>query len=104
MLGQLLADISETDYPTLLSQVVLNPLAMQSTTTELTDKRQVDACNPLYARRNSSNPWELGSFIPAGGLRSNIDDMMLFAKSNLTPPEGQLGKAIDLAWNPLINR
>ena len=31
-------------------------------------------------------------------IRSNVDDMLLFAEASLNPPEGKLGEAINLAW------
>ena len=34
----------------------------------------------------------------AGGIRSTLHDMLLFAEANLEPPAGEIGKTLELAW------
>ena len=33
-----------------------------------------------------------------GGIRSNVTDMLTFAKAHLNPPQGEIGTALELAW------
>lgn len=42
--------------------------------------------------------WDFDALAGCGAIRSNVDDMLTFAKAVLNPPKGPLGKAIELAW------
>jgi CubicO group peptidase (beta-lactamase class C family) len=35
----------------------------------------------------------------AGAVRSTANDMLAFVRANLDPPKGELGQAIEMAWN-----
>ncbi len=43
-------------------------------------------------------PWTFADLPGAGGVHATMRDMMRFARAQLTPPEGTLGDAIELAW------
>lgn len=98
LLGQLLADMNNTDYESLLKERIISPLEMKSTTISLSPSLNDRLAQPYDVDLGESNPWELGSFVSAGAIRSTIHDMLLFSKACLTPPKGDLGKAINLAW------
>jgi serine-type D-Ala-D-Ala carboxypeptidase/endopeptidase len=42
--------------------------------------------------------WDLPVLAGAGGVRTTVNDMLLFAAANLDPPRGKLGEAIEMAW------
>ncbi len=42
--------------------------------------------------------WTFADLPGAGGIHATINDMMRFAKAQLSPPSGTLGNAIELAW------
>ncbi len=42
--------------------------------------------------------WDLPVLAGAGGVRTTVNDMLLFAAANLAPPKDKLGKAIEMAW------
>src|SRR5258708_7687042 len=42
--------------------------------------------------------WDLSVLAGAGGVRSTVNDLLLFIAANLAPPRNKLGQAIEMAW------
>ena len=47
---------------------------------------------------NPAVNWQFDALVGAGGILSSADDMLKFMKACLHPPEGELGEALELAW------
>jgi D-alanyl-D-alanine-carboxypeptidase/D-alanyl-D-alanine-endopeptidase len=99
LLGSLLADQQHTDYATLLRERITNPLGMTSTAITLTPEQKARLAPPYAAVGVPYKNWDLPTLAGAGAIRSTVGDMLLFAQSNITPPQGDLGRAIELAWD-----
>jgi serine-type D-Ala-D-Ala carboxypeptidase/endopeptidase len=98
LLGQLIADQSNAAYEQVLVERLLKPLGMEDTALQLNADQQRRLATPHDADGQPVHPWHFQAMAGAGAIRSNIQDMLTFASSQLTPPPNDLGKAIDLAW------
>lgn len=83
ILGNVLADKVGIPYEELLRQRVLLPLGMEETQVELTDELAARLAPPHDAEQKLSTNWDLAAFVPGGGLRSTVADMVRFAAAAL---------------------
>ena len=91
LLGHALALSQETDYETLVSERLLEPLGMSDTSIVLSpSQRERLAIGHSVQLRPVAN-WELPTLAGAGALRSTVNDMLTFVEANLAagqqPPE-----------------
>lgn len=98
LLGHLISSQSGKSYDTLLQERISKPLGMNDTRVAFTDSMRQRLAMPHDASGERGHNWDFADMPGAGGVRSTIDDMLLFAKANLKTPEGDIGKALDLAW------
>jgi serine-type D-Ala-D-Ala carboxypeptidase/endopeptidase len=94
LLGQALANRAQRPYDDLLRERILEPLGMGDTGVSLTPAMRSRLAPGHDASGNRVPNWDLGAFAPAGGLRSNMIDMLAFLEANLKPTQSTLGKAI----------
>jgi CubicO group peptidase (beta-lactamase class C family) len=99
LLGYVLAHHHGGSYQSLLSERITSPLGMTSTTIELTPQQQSRLAIPHNADGDVASNWDLPTLVGAGGIRSTVNDMLAFVAANLNPPAGELGKAIEMAWD-----
>jgi D-alanyl-D-alanine-carboxypeptidase/D-alanyl-D-alanine-endopeptidase len=98
LLGDLLAREAGVSYEALLKEKLTGPLKMSDTTIKLTPEQLSRFAPPHNAALLPDKAWDFDALAGCGAIRSNINDMLLFAEASLNPPEGPLGKAIELAW------
>jgi serine-type D-Ala-D-Ala carboxypeptidase/endopeptidase len=98
LLGELLSTEAGVGYETLLKQKLTGPLKMSDTGVALSEEQRGRFAPPHNAARLSDKAWDFDALVGCGGIRSTLDDMMLFAEATLHPPKGHLGQVIDLAW------
>ncbi|EAQ78326.1 serine hydrolase [Blastopirellula marina] len=98
LLGMLLAADQKTDYATLLQTRIATPLQLDETQIVLSAKQQNRLASPHVDGGAPGRTWDFDVFAGAGGIRSDVDDLLKFAQAQLDPPAGKLGVAIDLAW------
>ena len=98
LLGFALAHHAGTDYGQLLSRRITAPLAREDTTVDAAAVDSGRLAVPHDVDLQPTDPWAFRVFAAAGAIRSTVDDMVRFIEANLDPPEGELGKAIELAW------
>ncbi len=92
LLGRALAHkLGAASFDALLRERVLAPLGLQATGCEL----PADA-PPRTVDGDDEQPWRLASLAGAGGLRSDVDDLLAFVQAQWAPPE-TLRAAIELA-------
>jgi D-alanyl-D-alanine-carboxypeptidase/D-alanyl-D-alanine-endopeptidase len=94
LLGIALGRAADTSIKTLIEQRILQPLGMRMTGY----RREGEMAAWLakgYARGRQAPYWDASEAIAgAGGLRSTIDDMLLYLRAQITPPSDALGRAI----------
>ncbi|MFN2326422.1 MAG: serine hydrolase domain-containing protein [Gemmatimonadales bacterium] len=94
LLGHALALRAATSYEALVTARILEPLGMTSTTITL-DSVALSRLAPGHDKDGHVVPnWTAPAIAGAGALRSTADDMLTFIASNLSPPEGSLGRAL----------
>jgi CubicO group peptidase (beta-lactamase class C family) len=85
-------------YEDLLRDRITGPLKMPDTVVELTSAMQSRFAPPHRAGGMIGSPWNIETLAGLGGLHSTADDMLTYLQANLAPPSGELGEAIELAW------
>jgi serine-type D-Ala-D-Ala carboxypeptidase/endopeptidase len=96
LLGQVLARAAGTEYPTLVTDRILDPLGMSATGFDNL------APVPGFRGKKPTPPWTFGALGAAGSLRSTLSDMIMFAEATIDPPAGTLGEAMVLARQPVF--
>ena len=98
LLGTALTRHLGTSYDDAVRDRISSPLGMAATGC------RPDAHVPGHTRRGRvrSHLWTFDALAGAGALWSSVDDLALFVRANLQPPEGSLGAAIRLTHEPLV--
>ena len=82
LLGQILAGRAGTDYETLLRKRITGPLGMDHTAVQPTDAMKANLI-PGYSGKTKTLPIPIHALAPAGAIRSDVDDMLIFLAANL---------------------
>ncbi|MCO6046586.1 serine hydrolase [Aeoliella sp. ICT_H6.2] len=98
LLGHLLALDAEQSYEELMQERIAEPLGMTDTCIALSDEQRARLAKPYNVDGDAEANWDLPTLAGAGALRSSMSDMLKFASAALSPPPGELGKAIELSW------
>lgn len=98
LLGEILARQADQTYRQLIQSAIADPLEMDSTAVEPNESMRARLAPPYNADLDEDRRWTFQAMAGAGALLSTADDMLRYARAHLDPPEGQLGAAIELAW------
>jgi len=98
VLGYLVAQQVGKSYQQLLRERIAKPLRMTDCTVSLSSDQRKRLATPHDKFGSATALWTFADLPGAGGIHATMRDMMRFAKAQLTPPEGTLGEAIELAW------
>ncbi len=87
LLGQALARRAGKTYEELVAERICQPLGLKSTSITLTPDEHVRLAAPYQENLSPAKNWNMGLFAGAGGLRSDVEDMLRFvtAELGLTP-------------------
>ena len=96
LLGNVLAMRANKDYETLLLDRICDPLKMRNTRIVLNDAMRQKLVPPFDAEGNSLKNWDLAAFAGAGGIRSDVDDMLLYVSAELGLTKTDLAGAMTL--------
>ena len=97
LLGQLLAQVQDTDYSSLLRTRITQPLGLEHTSVEWSDWMRAHAAQGYDMDGAPKKAWNLAQFEAAGGIRSDMRDMLRFARASLHPEGGPLEQAMKLS-------
>lgn len=111
VLGHAVAAAAGTDYTTLLSERLLDPVGMDATTLPVTaDRLPEDASLGHGPQGRTADAWTSHAYAPMGGVRSTPDDMERLARSLLEGDApgadameprwdaGEDGRRVGLGW------
>jgi CubicO group peptidase (beta-lactamase class C family) len=84
LLGHALALRAEVPYEVLLNDRILQPLDMQETGVSLSSELSSRLTRPRNQRGEVEPYFELPAFVPSGGLKSTVMDLLKFAAANLS--------------------
>lgn len=94
LLGHVLAQKAGSDYEAILVRRICGPLKMDRTRVAFTPEMRAQLARGHTAAGFGTANWDLPTLAGAGGIRSNVDDLLLFAKANLSPPDIPLAAAL----------
>ncbi len=89
VLGTALENLTDKTLSELFSQRIFQPLKMQSSSLDLTDKQKIILAVP-YRDDNPNQrtePWEMGALSGAGNIFSSVNDLSLFMNEMLRDSE-----------------
>lgn len=98
LLGYLLARQAKMPYADLLKDHLTAPLKMTSTKITVDSESRTRFAPGYTSDGTPTANWDLPVLVGAGGVRTSVNDMLLFAAANISPPKGKLGEAIEMAW------
>lgn len=98
LLGELLATRTRTAYENLLQDRITAPLGMTDTVIRVRDEDRPRIAPPHKLDGTPGTEWRFAAMAGAGAIRSTARDMSRWIAAHLSPPAGELGKAIELAW------
>ncbi|UTA68452.1 serine hydrolase [Emticicia sp. 21SJ11W-3] len=96
LLGNILAVQNHTTYEKLLAQKITGPLDMKHTFITIPAKQEGNFAQGYNEKGEATSPWDLNSLAGAGGIRSTINDMVIYTQANMNKAPANLQKAIDL--------
>lgn len=84
ILGMILEDVYQLPLKKLLQEVITVPIGMKNTTYEVPLSNQ-NLLTVGYDHENGeeSGYWDLGAFKAAGGLKSDLEDMLVYLRANI---------------------
>ena len=95
ILGHVVADANNTTYSGLLDEMILQPLQMESTKTELKPEELNRLAPPHNRKGKSSSYTVLNGMAPATGLKSSAADMVKYIQANLMTEHSALADAFE---------
>lgn len=100
LLGHILATKAGISYEALVSQRILAPLGMTMTGQTLSPSMQAALVKGHGPDGKLAANWDMDVLAGAGGLRSNMMDMLKFLDANLGEPKNDLERAMRMAQQP----
>lgn len=97
LLGQALAYKSGGAYEELLHSRILKPLGMNETSVKLSSEMSARLAKGEGLDGRSVKNWDLSVFNGAGGIRSSVHDMLIFASANIGLTETALHAAMKMS-------
>ncbi len=83
LLGHVLALRAGTDYETLLHTRITGPLGMTHTAVQFTPEMKANLAPGHSEGMSRTSNWDIPTFAGAGGIRSTLDDMLIFLSANM---------------------
>ncbi|MCC9608174.1 serine hydrolase [Blastopirellula sp. JC732] len=98
LLGNVLAAHEKETYESLLAARITKPLGMHDTGIALKEELKNRLAPPHVDGGAPGHTWNIDALAGAGAIRSDVNDMLKYARAYLHPPKGRLGEAIETAW------
>lgn len=101
LLGTILEIVTKQSYEQLLSERITKPLGLRNTTVTLTDDQKNRFAQGYNDKAEAVSAWDLHTLVGAGGIRSTVNDMIVYLKAELgNGPATPLTKAMTLTQQP----
>lgn len=101
LLGHALSLRAGKSYEQLLKERITQPLGMTSTAVTFTPEMRSHLAVGHGASGQAVSNWDLPTLVGAGGIRSDMEDMLKFLRANMEAPAGSpIGDALALAHEP----
>ncbi len=86
LLGNAMSKISGLSYEELLTQELLKPLGMKNTRLTFSQNTELPIVPGHNRKGKQVAPWNFDAMAPAGGLKTSMNDLLIFVNANLNPP------------------
>ncbi len=96
LLGELISMISKKPYMQYLQETLLTPLQLLNTTDKPDAKKQQTLIKVYDEDGNHTPVWNWKALVGAGGLKSTVKDLTLFATEQFKMPQNELQNAMAL--------
>ncbi|MFD2968447.1 serine hydrolase domain-containing protein [Sphingobacterium bambusae] len=96
LLGELISIITKKPYMQYLQETLLTPLQMVNTTDKPDAKKQQVVLKVYDEEGNSTPTWNWKALVAAGGLKSTVKDLTLFATEQFKMPQDERQYAMAL--------
>ncbi|MFD1768162.1 serine hydrolase domain-containing protein [Sphingobacterium suaedae] len=96
LLGELLSIVTKKTYIQLLQETILTPLQMVNTTDKADPKKEQILSKVYDDQGEETLPWNFKAMVGAGGLKSNVKDLIRFAVEQFKMPQEELQYAMAL--------
>lgn len=103
LLGVILERISGKPYEQLVQEIICQPLQMKNTGITLSPEDSSRFALGYDMQLQAVHSWEFQSFAGAGAIRSSINDMLLYAKAQVSKGNTPLQQAIQLTHQPTFS-
>jgi CubicO group peptidase (beta-lactamase class C family) len=100
LLGYALAERAGKTYQQLLVERICRPLALPDTRVTLSKNQQARLATGILPLGLPAMNWDFPTLAGAGGIRSTLDDMLVFLRTNMYPDRTPLAEAIRLSHKP----
>jgi CubicO group peptidase (beta-lactamase class C family) len=103
LLGVILERVCGKPYEQLAQEIICQPLQMKNTGITLTREDSSRFALGYNLQLQAVHSWEFQSFAGAGAIRSCVDDMLLYAKAQISKDNTPLEQAIQLTHQPTFS-
>lgn len=103
LLGNLLADMNETSFDSLLVERIAGPLSLSDTRILLTNDQERRHATGHTKSGKITGHWHFDAMAPAGGIHSSAEDLSHFVQANLRTDHKKLKNAFEQAHQPRID-
>jgi CubicO group peptidase (beta-lactamase class C family) len=93
ILGLAIEHVSGKNYEELIREIIFEPAGMDNSTLDISDTMRYNLAYPWDMMGQRAKNWELNAHDPAGGVVSNLSDMMNFLLFNLDSDEEYVTKS-----------
>ena len=97
LLGTILEKISGKTYETLVKEIITKPLKMTRTFQKLTPGLSGDFVKVYGPDAVEAKAWDFDALAGCGALKSTVNDLLIYAKNNITTGDAGLSKAFQLS-------
>ena len=103
LLGNLLADMNETSFDSLLFERIAEPLGLSDTRVLLTNDQEKRHATGHTKSGKITGHWHFDAMAPAGGIHSSAADLSRFVQANLITKDKKLKNAFEQTHQPRID-
>lgn len=96
LVGVILERISGKSYAQLVKKIITDPLKMNSTFQHLTPESAKRFTKVYNNEAREVKAWDFDVLVGAGGLRSTVNDLLIYAANNIESKNPDLAKAFKL--------
>ena len=104
LLGTILERISGKPFTQMVTEIICKPLGMFSTDQYLNPLLSPRFVSVYNADGKPTPAWDFDVLAPCGALRSTLNDLIIYTKTNMHPRTDALSKAIELTHEVTFNK